>query len=127
MVECNLPKVNMRVRFPLSAPCVYYPWEIKGFYFVQNILKKLIKNTKSIDFCKSHDMLKLWLSFGYPCGPKPFYYIGVDVMKKFKTYQEQIELLKTRGLIIDDEQFVLQQFQRISNLDKPFLKMLVFL
>ena len=36
-----------------------------------------------------------------------FYYIGVDVMKEFKTYQEQIELLKTRGLIIDDEQFVL--------------------
>ena len=47
------------------------------------------------------------MSFGYPCGPKPFYYIGVDVMKEFKIYQEQIELLKTRGLIIDDEQFVL--------------------
>ena len=47
------------------------------------------------------------MSFGYPCWPEPFYYIGVDVMKEFKTYQEQIELLKTRGLIIDDEQFVL--------------------
>ena len=47
------------------------------------------------------------MSFGYPRGPKPFYYIEVDVMKEFKIYPEQIELLKTRGLIIDDEQFVL--------------------
>jgi abortive infection bacteriophage resistance protein len=29
-------------------------------------------------------------------------------MKEFKTYQEQIELLKIRGLKIDNEQFALK-------------------
>lgn len=32
-------------------------------------------------------------------------------MKKFKTYDEQIELLKTRGLKIDDENFALNKLQ----------------
>ena len=36
--------------------------------------------------------------FGIPCGPKTFYY-----MKEFKTIEEQIELLKTRNIIFNDE------------------------
>ncbi len=32
-------------------------------------------------------------------------------MKEFKTYQEQIDLLKTRGLIINDELFVLEKLK----------------
>ena len=30
-------------------------------------------------------------------------------MKEFKTYNEQIEILKSRGLIINDEEFALKK------------------
>ena len=51
------------------------------------------------------------MSFGYPCGPEPFSYIGGIVTKDFKTYDEQIDLLKTRGLIINDEAFALEKLK----------------
>lgn len=38
--------------------------------------------------------------FGIPCGPRTFLFI----MKEFKTIEEQIELLKSRGIIVNDEQ-----------------------
>ena len=51
------------------------------------------------------------MSFGYPCGPKPFSSSGGIDLKDFKTYTEQIDLLKTRGLIINDEAFALEKLK----------------
>ena len=38
------------------------------------------------------------MCFGIPCGPKTFLF-----MKEFKTTEEQIELLKNRGLTFENE------------------------
>ncbi len=37
--------------------------------------------------------------FGIPCGPRTFLFI----MKEFKTIDEQIKLLKSRGIVVNDE------------------------
>lgn len=51
------------------------------------------------------------MSFGYPRGPEPFSFIGGVIIKDFKTYSEQIDLLKTRGLIINDETYATEKLR----------------
>ncbi len=54
-------------------------------------------------YCQKNIILFFWLIFGYPCGPGFFLYNGDIGLKDFKTYDEQIDLLKNRWLIINDK------------------------
>lgn len=58
-------------------------------------------------------MIELWL----PAWAKAFFVLGGAItMKEFKSYDEQIELLKARGLKINDENFYIQKRSLIKNI-----------